>query len=185
MASDYGLNFGFRRSDESMATREGRFKTPATGDPLLIGTAVQIDPANAGYMKQADANEAPLSGAHGLLVQEESHIPDLFNQVLMNGHDSYDLGLAKKDQLSVIWAGVGTKVWFRNTAAYNRGGRSKDEVLIVDLTGVSVGDQLGWNGSKWVKSDGTTTPHWLTVTAVSAGSDPDGPGAYAEAVVTF
>jgi hypothetical protein len=175
MASDYGLNFGFRRSDESMATREGRFKTPATGNPLRIGTAVEIDPAEPGYMKQSAADAAPVSGLRGLLVQEESHL-QVIGTFDVPGHDSYDLGLAKLDQLSVIWAGVGTKVWFRNTAAYSRGTRSKAAVTMVDLTGVNVGDQLGWDGSKWVKSD-VDTPGWLTVTATSTD--------YCEAVVTF
>lgn len=175
MASDYGLNFGFRRSDESMATREGRYKTPATGTALRMGTAVEIDGATPGYMKQSAANAAPVTGLRGLLVQEESHIFGVFDVL---GHDSYDLGVAKLDQLSVIWAGVGTKVWFKNTPAYSRGARSKPAVTMVDLTGVAVGDSLGWDGAKWVKADGTTVPKWLTVTVVS-GTD------YCEAVVTF
>lgn len=177
MASDYGLNFGFRRSDESMATREGRFKTPATGNALRIGTVVELDAATPGYLKQSATNPAPVSGLRGLLVQEESHITGLFDMV---GHDSYDLGLAKLDQLSVMWAGVGTKVWFRNTAAYSRAGRTKPAVTIVDLTGVAVGDQLAWDGAKYIKTNGTTlTNGLLTVTAVSTATG------YCEAVVTF
>lgn len=182
MASDYGLNFGFRRSDESMATREGRFKTPASGNPLLQGIAVQLDPATPGYLKKCAANATPLSGLHGLLVQEESHIPDLFNQVLANGHDSIDLGTTKLDQLSVMWAGVGSKVWFKNTPAYSRGTRAKGAVTLVDVTGVAVGDQLGWDGSKWVKATGSVVA-WLTVTAVSGTAATA--GAYVEAVLTF
>lgn len=182
MASDYGLNFGFRRSDESMATREGRFKTPATGTALLQGSAVQLDPATPGYLKKCAANAVPVTGLTGLLVQEESHIPDRFNEVLLLGHDSYDLGSCKLDQLSVMWAGVGTKVWFRNTAAYARGTRSKAAVTLVDVTGVAVGDPLIWDGSKWVKGDGDPVA-WLTVTAVSGTAATA--GAYVEAVVTF
>lgn len=181
MASDYGLNFGFRRSDESMATREGRFKTPLAGNPLLQGSAVQLDPATPGYLKQVTAAVAPVSGLHGLLVQEESHIPDLFNRIDVIGHDSYDLGLCKKDQLSVMWAGVGTKVWYRNTAAYSRGVRSKAAVTVVDVTGVGIGDSLAWDGSKWIKATGATG--WLTVTAVTGTGATA--GAYVEAVVTF
>lgn len=177
MASDYGLNFGFRRSDESMAIREGRHKTPASGTALLLGTAVQIDPANPGYLKQAAANAPAISGFCGLLVQEESHLGSIFEAAPMLGHDSIDLGTAKKDQLSTIWSGDGTKVWFRNTEAYDRGGRTKDAVAMVNLTGVAVGDYLGWNGTQWVESDGTTTPHWLIVTLVATD--------YCEAVLTF
>jgi len=175
MASDYGLNFGFRRSDESMATREGRFKTPATGDPLLLGTAVELDPANPGFLKVSAADAAPITGLRGLLVQEESHISGVFETGLL-GHDSLDLGTAKKDQLSTMWAGVGTKVWFKNTPAYNRGTRSKGAVQMVDLTGVAVGDSLGWNGTRWAKA-ADAAGAWLTVTNVSTD--------YCEAVVTF
>jgi len=178
MASDYGLNFGFRRSDESMATREGRFKTPATGNPLRIGTAVEIDPAVPGYLKASASGADGVSGLRGLLVQEEQHIGSIFD--LANGttygHDSLDLGLAKLDQLSVMWAGIGTKVWFKNTPAYNRGTRSKPAVSIVDLTSVVVGGSLGWNGTKWISATGADV--WFTVTHV-VGTD------YCEAVLTF
>lgn len=177
MASDYGLNFGFRRSDESMATREGRFKTPATGTALLIGTAVELDAATPGYLKACAASSAPVTGLRGLLVQEESHLGSVFDAVPYLGHDSLDLGTAKKDQLSVMWAGVGTKVWMRNTALYTRGSRSKAAVNFVDLTGVAVGDSLGWNGTRWAEANGTTVLSWLTVTNVSTD--------YCEAVVTF
>lgn len=92
------------------------------------------------------------------------------------GHDSLDLGTAKKDQLSVMWAGVGSKIWFKNTGAYSRGTRSKDAVQMVDLTGVAVGDSLGWNGTRWAEA-ASAAAAWLTVTNVSTD--------YCEAVVTF
>ena len=172
MASDYGLNFGFRRSDESMAIREGRQKTPASGNPLHLGTAVELDGANPGYLKQSAAATKPISGMHGLLVQEESHLTNALVDVA--GHDSYDLGWAKKNQLSTIWAGNGTKVWFKNTPAYSRGDRSKAAVTMVDLTGVAIGDFLGWDGTKWVES---ADAGWLAVTLVATN--------YVEAVLTF
>lgn len=174
MASDYGLNFGFRRSDETLSTREGRFKTPADAD-LRVGTAVEIDPANAGYMKQADANAAPTTGLSGLLVQEEDHVFGLFDTPV---HDSLSRGMAKRDKYSIIWSGQGVKVWFRNTDEYSRGGRNADAVEMVTLADLAVGDSLGWDGSKWVESDGgATVPDWLTVTAVGSDS--------VEAVLTF
>lgn len=173
MASDYGLNFGFRRSDESMATREGRFKTPATGTPLRQGTAVSIDPANPGYLKASSSGAAPVSGLRGILVQEESHIYSAFTE---QAHDSYSLGVTKNDSHAVMWAGIGTKVWFRNTPARDRFGRHADAVTMVDLTGVGVGDSLGWDGTKWHKAAGAADA-WLTVTNVSTD--------YCEAVVTF
>lgn len=177
MASDYGLNFGFRRSDESMAVREGRHKTPSTGTPLLQGTAVQIDPANPGYMMQSPANPVPLTGFHGLLVQEDAHLFSIHEPLW---RDTYQLGTTKLNKLSVIWSGAGTKVWFKNTAAETRfDGQNYDAVNIVNLTGVDVGDGLGWNGTQWVVTDATTTNAWLTVTLVNATA------AYCEAVLNF
>lgn len=174
MASDYGLNFGFRRSDESMATREGRHKTPKAGNQLRQGIAVELDPATPGYLKVCAADAPPVSGLRGVLVQEESHIGSVFDGSTY-GHDSLDLGLCKRDQLSVMWAGVGTKFWFRNTDAYARGDRNRDAVEMVTEGGLVVGDQIGWDGAKWVEKAGAAA--WLTVTAVSAD--------YVEAVCTF
>lgn len=180
MASDYGLNFGFRRSDEHVSVREGRNKTPASGSALLLGAAVQLDPSSLGYLKKCAANAPAVTGLCGVLVQEESHIYGLFD---LQSHDSIDLGSAKLDQLSTMWSGAGVKVWLKNTAAYSRPPRSKGAVTIVDVTSVAVGDHLGWDGSKWVKSDGSTTPHWMTVTAVSGSAATS--TAYCEAVLTF
>lgn len=176
MASDYGLNFGFRRSDETLANREGRFRTPPDGD-LRQGTAVMIDPDEPGFLKECPANQAAVTGLTGLLVQEESHLGSVFSAAPFLGHDSLDLGTTKNDQPAVMWGGPGTKVWLKNTPAYNRGGRSKAAVTVVDLTGVGLGDQLGWDGSKFVKADVDTTG-WMTVTNVS-GTD------YCEAVLSF
>lgn len=183
MASDYGLNFGFRRSDESNATREGRYKTPASGSALLLGAAVMIDSANPGRLKKAGANQAAIRGFTGILVQEESHLPSIFGAPGPGlGHDSIDLGAAKLDQLSVMWGGP-SKIWVRNTPAYARGSRSKAAVSLFTPTTVTVGDSLGWDGSKWLHVDGTTiTKAWMTVTLLDtsvSGSE------YFEAVLNF
>lgn len=162
MASDYGRNFGFRRSDESVRTSEGRFRTPATGAALLIGTAVTIDPDNKGYLKVAPASADVVPGVTGLLVQEESHWSTIYEVGVL---DSFALGTAKKNFLSVVTTGPGTKVWFKNTTADNRiDGRATPGVTMVDLAGVKVGDQLGWNGTRFVKS---ATNAWMTVTDVN------------------
>lgn len=147
MASDYGLNFGFRRSDESLRVSEGRVRTPATGAPLLLGTCVEIDPANAGYLRQAAAGAAPRTGICGLLVQEESHIDSIYDAQVK---DSFDLGVAKLNTLSVITNGPGTKVWFKNTPAQNRlDGRTIAPVTIFVVAGIAVGVRLRWNGTQW------------------------------------
>lgn len=169
MASTYGLNFGFRRSDESVRVSEGRFRTPATGAALLIGTAVQVDPANAGFLK-ACASAAPIiPGYSGLLVQEESHFGSIYGQDV-SLYDSFAHGIAKKNQLSVITTGAGVKVWFKNTTGSTRAdGRVTSTVTIVTLTGVGLGDTLGWNGTTWVKTT-TAAEAWMTVTNVNVAN---------------
>lgn len=168
MASDYGLNFGFRRSDESSRVSEGRVRTPV-GSSLRLGTAVEIDPADPDYLRQAASNAVPRTGVCGMLLQEEDWDFSIYESVI---HDSFGKGIARPDRLSVITNGAGTKVWFKNTPAQTRAdGRTVDAVTIVDLTGVVVGDQLGWNGTTWVKVDGTTiTNAFFEVTKVDAAN---------------
>jgi hypothetical protein len=163
MASDYGRNFGFRRSDEVVRVSEGRFRTPASGAALLIGTAVTVDPANKGFLKPAAASADVVPGVTGLLVQEEAHWNSIYE---VHALDSNYLGVAKKNTLSVITTGAGTKVWFKNTTAASRlDGRQTPGVSLVDFTGgIAVGDTLGWNGTRFVKS---ATNVWMTVTDVN------------------
>lgn len=176
MASEYGLNFGFRRSDESIRRSEGRFKTPVAST-LKIGTAVEIDPASPGYLKQSATNAVAVPGKSGLLVQEENHIRGTYDVM---GYDSFDNGVAKADTLSVITFGSGTKVWFKNTTTTTRAdGRVVTGVTMFTAAGLAVGERLGWDGSKWVESDGTTIPHWAVVTLIDVS------GGYVEAVLTF
>lgn len=176
MASDYGLNFGFRRSDESLRVSEGRFRTPASGPILLQGTCVEIDPAAPGFLRVGAANVAPRTGTCGLLVQEEVWDRSFYEREVV---DSFELGKTKKNRLSVLTNGAGVKVWFQNTAAQTRAdGRVIDSVTIVNLTGVAVGDQLGWSGTTWVKVDGTTiTEGHMEVTEVDTAKG------YVEAVL--
>lgn len=148
MASDYGLNFGFRRSDESVRVSEGRVKTPATGPLLLLGTAVTIDAANPGYLKVAPTGAHPLTGVTGLLVQEEIWDRNIYERQRV---DSFVLGVAKPNRLSVITNGPGTKIWLKNTAAQDRAdGRHIDAVTMFVATNVAVGRGLAWNGTAFV-----------------------------------
>ncbi len=173
MASDYGLNFGFRRSDESMATAEGRFKTPAGGSALKLGTAVEIDPASAGYVKTSATATTPVVGFHGLLVQEDSH---LFDYYARDWKDSSDLGLAKKNTLCIIRSGAGTKVWFKNTAETTSGdGTVTAAVSMFTQGSLAVGDLLTWNGTVWVET--ASANPWLKVTHVETD--------FLEAVLVF
>lgn len=176
MASDYGLNFGFRRSDETMRVAEGRFRTPA-GSSLVMGTCVEVDPAEPGYMRQGAANAAPRTGICGLLLQELDWDFSIYETSIV---DSYDKGVARPGRLSVITNGSGVKVWFRNTAQINRAdGRVIPARTLVDFTGgIDLGDQLGWNGTAWAVVDGATVTeaHMEVV-------DVDNDGEYLEATL--
>ena len=127
-------------------------------------------------LKAAAADEVGAGGSVGLLVQEEQFIGSFYAKDTGN-YDSFDLGVAKNNTLSVIWAGPGTKVWFKNTAATTRlDGRTTSAVTMFTPTGLVIGDYLKWDGSKYV--EGLVTNSMLRVTAI------DIPNAYVEAVLT-
>jgi hypothetical protein len=167
MASNYGLNFGFLRSDESVRVSEGRFRTPV-GSALAIGTPVTIDPANAGFVKAAVAAVGPLTGVTGLLLQELDWNQSIY-QTEPDYIDSFMLGIARPNRLSIITGGAGTKVWYKNTPGLTRAdGRVIAPVTMVLLTGVAVGDQLEWDGTKFIKHAAGAA--WATVTATNGST---------------
>lgn len=182
MASDYGLNFGFRRSDESMRVAEGRQRTPDAD--LLLGTCVEIDPANPGIMRQGAANVVARTGSCGLLLQELDWDFSIYESSIT---DSFDKGVARRNRQAVITSGAGVKVWFKNTATINRAdGRVIPARSLVNFatdgaggaTTLAIGDQLGWDGTQWVKVDGVTlTEAHMEITEV------DTDGEYVEAVL--
>jgi hypothetical protein len=155
MASNYGPHFGVRRLDDNNATREGRYKTPASGNRLLLGTAVEMDFANAGYMKQS-ANASTLkTGVSGLLIYED--------QFLANGPigtinapvrwDTTFNAYAQLGRYAVITSGAGIKVWFTNVPErVLPDGFTFPAISPVDglgAAGIALGDYLGWNGTQW------------------------------------
>lgn len=156
MASDYGLNFGFRRSDESMAVREGRQRVPAAGT-FKQGDYVSFDPANPGFLKKAAGGQTPETGYTGLLVQEEAWDRSIYGRQVL---DSFGLDEVLNSRQAIIWSGPGTKVWFRNTPAVTRvDGRSVAAVTKVDFTGgLAVGDGLVWDGAKYAKAGAGVEP---------------------------
>lgn len=165
--SDYGLNFGFLRSDESSrSAAEGRFKTPA-GSAYLLGTMVEIDPAAPGFIRQSAANAAVVTGYAGLLLQELEFDRSIYESDA-SLVDTLMKGVAKPNRLAVITSGAGTKVWFKNTSTVTRAdGRVVAGRTMATLTGVAVGDNLGWDGTRWVAVNGTTvTNAVMKVTAV-------------------
>jgi hypothetical protein len=153
-----------------MAWAEGRYKTPAGGSALKLGTAVEIDPANAGYLKVSATGQTPVTGYHGLLVQEDSHLSTLYDRPWK---DTADLGLAKKDTLAILRGGAGTKVWLKNTAQYTSpDGTVTPAVAMFTQGSIAVGENLTWNGTLWVEGGA-----WMRVTHVETD--------YLEAVLLF
>jgi hypothetical protein len=181
MADDYGLNFGFRRSGESMSVREGRLSVPATGT-FTQGDLVTLDAANAGFLKKAPSSQPALTGITGLLVQEDANLFDSIYNRIGPGilHDSYDLGRIINGRLAIIWSGAGVKFWVANTVDTTRpDGTDVPAVTKLDFTthAVAIGDPVGWDGTKYVAINGGVTGVVGTATFVSED------GTYAEIVL--
>lgn len=173
MASNYGPKFGFRRSDESLSVREGRYTVP---DPvpagMVQGAAVVLPTGGTngslpGELALGGADAVLGPGLGGILVQEEQHL-QVDEYDAFTSYDDSTAGSVRPGRLAISWCGSGVKVWFKND------GGAGD--LLAELP--SVGDQLGWDGSAWEAT--TTTEKFLVVTEVS-GADVD--SAYVEAVV--
>jgi hypothetical protein len=150
MASNYGLNFGFRVSDESYRSGNvGDFMVPTTGI-FTQGMVVEVDPANPGYIKKSAADAPVEPSFRGLLIQEDSFLHDIHtNQV----KSSVDLAAVRNGALCSIWTGAGIQVWLKNTKATARlGQRPAAAVDIVVAVGLNVGDFLSWDGAKFVKA---------------------------------
>lgn len=176
MASNYGLNFGFLRSDEAVRVAEGRFRVP-TGVAWQLGTAVEVDPATPGYLKVSAANSAPVTGYAGLLLQEMEMFRSIYDSAV-GLMDTHMMGVAKPANLAIITNGAGTKVWFKNTPAENRlDGRVIAAKTMWATAGVTVGTNLGWDGTKWVALGGGVTSAYMKATFVDVAKN------YVEAVL--
>ena len=169
MASDYGVNFGFRKSDESVRNSEGRYRTPITGAVLLQGTLVTIDNAAPGFLKVAPANSPLLTGITGLLLQEEAQFRTVYENPIAD-IDSFYLGVTYPNRLSVITSGAGVKIWLKNTTAQTRAdGRVIAAVTMFDPTSVVLGATLAWNGTEYVESASNAVAVVTAVNTVASG----------------
>lgn len=145
--SDYGLNFGFRRSEPSV--REGRLRVPLTGT-LYQGDLVTYDKDAPGFLKLAAATSALQPGFTGLLEQEEGWDISAFGAPNV---DSFSKGKALNGKPAVIHSGAGNKVWLKNTPTQTRfDGRVIAARTIITMAGVTaIGDELEWSGTAWIK----------------------------------
>ena len=154
----YGRHFGMRSFENIV--RDGRFRVPASGNPLLIGAPVMLDASNAGYLKAATEATAPGQNC-GLVVFE--HIQNKSDALTTNHDDPYNkvpLGVYAQ-----MIHGPGAKVWFRNQPAKTLyDGRVRAAVTMLDdgsggamdLSTLAPGDALVPDGAgRFRKSDGT------------------------------
>lgn len=160
----YTRFFGMRSFENIV--RDGRFRTPA-GSNWLIGTPVTIDPANAGFLKEATADEAP-SAVCGVLVFEHIQMPGL-DPALSTGADMVTVPGGRYAQMV---HGAGAKVWFKNV---------DDEVLYdgrplvggalladsVDVSALALGTGLSPDGAGKYAATGVGDVAWLTVEQVN------------------
>lgn len=168
MASNYGPHFGVRRLDEDMAIREGRFKTPATGSALLLGTAVELDFTNPGFMRQAAAGRRVEPGVAGILIYEDQFLHKGSGAASIDATgrvDTSDLAYAGVGRYAVVTTGSGVKCWFKNVAARTApDGKAYPAITpVAGLAALALGAYLGWNGTQWAAVAAEADAWWRVV----------------------
>ena len=174
--SDYGVNFGFRRMDETLAVREGRLKVPVAGT-FRQGDLVARDAAT-GFLRIGANNEPAIVGMTGLLIQEEGWDFSIYGE--SGVVDSYNMSKVRNNRLAQVVSGQGIKFWLRNNAQIVNPDRTIAAVTIVTVASLAVGDYLGWDGSKWAETATAAYQH-AVCTAVSGATT----SGYAEAVLLY
>ena len=173
---DYGLNFGYRRSGGDSAVREGRFRVPKNAElaaAMRQGSLVTVDPDEPGYLKLAPSGSKIVPGFCGLLIQHDGPTQSYFDAP---ERDSHALGGVKAGNLAVIQAGAGEKIWLKNTPKKTLfGGREIAARTVITATGLVIGDELTWDGTKFIKKAGSVA----SVAKVTATNGTD----YAEAIL--
>ncbi len=149
--SDYGYNFGFRRSSDTNRITESRLRAPANS-ALLLGTMVEQDFANPGFLKQSALNAKLVSGVSGLLLQELEWYRSIY-QSPADLVDSYMKGVAKPNMLAIITSGDGVKFWVKNTPAVTRADGRQIAARTIVSSAIAAGNQVGWDGSQWVPAN--------------------------------
>lgn len=171
--TNYGPNFGFRRSGGDSATREGKYLVPAEVQ-LRQGQVVEIDKAKPGYVKLAPADTVLRAGWSGLLIQEEGWNGDVFEAPQ---HDTHDMGFIRPNMRCAIWTGAGLLIWVKNTEALDRPGRTIPARTML-AAGLAVGDDVAWDGSKFVKATADNVIGRVSKVAGAVGTE------YAEIVLS-
>lgn len=158
----YTRNFGMRSFENIVRT--GRFRVPASGTPLKIGSPVMIDPANPGRLKAAVVNADPIAGCGVLVYEHIQNKSDALTTVSDAPYDVVPLG-----QYAQMVHGPGAKVWFRLTAdrtLYDGRTQTGYNPFAAAVSTFAPGDNLSPDASgKYV--EGGTKP-WFTVEQANA-----------------
>lgn len=170
-------NFGIRRFTNLV--REGRFRAPASGTELRLGTLVEIDSTDTDRIRQASAVAVSAGGNTavelcGLLWYE--HDSQTYEGVAA-GTLMQDFDTAPNGRMVQVLHGKGAKVTFRNTAdsttepGLNYSNTRAAVTMVTGLGGatptIEVGNLLGWNNtSKAFEATSTVAEAVLRVTAV-------------------
>jgi hypothetical protein len=168
--------------------REGRFRAPASGTELRLGTLVQIDAADTDRIEQADADVGDGAGIGGggdvrttlcgILWYE--HDSQTFNDPRFGGAAGQlpqDLDTAPNDRMVQVLHGPGAKVWLRNTAldttepGLNYPASRAAVTMVNNIGAVAVGDLLGWDPTGYWAVTTNADEAFLRVTAL----DTNGP----------
>lgn len=172
----YHRDFGMRSFENTV--RNARFRAPSTGNDIIIGAPVVIDPDNPGRFKRAAEAEAPGSDCGIAIYEHIQNKSDNLTTYLDPPYDKVPLG-----QYAQILHGVGVKVWFKNSAGKTLyDGRTQAGHTMVtngtagtgaDLSTLKPGDGLVPDGNGfWRKTDGSGTADvggaaWLIVEQVN------------------
>lgn len=180
-SSNATRNFGFRRFVNLV--REGTYRSPASGDALILGTAVEIDASDTARIRQSTvATGIGGSGVAGQFIGVlwYEHDSQTFNDPRFGGaagQSPVDLDYAPNERMVQVLYGAGAKVWFRNTEANTTEGglnypSTRDEVIMVEDLGfhgtsdLAVGDFLGWDESAGIWGRTTVDKAVFRVTKV-------------------
>ena len=171
--SGYGPSFGMLQSDFAQTFGEnGDYLAPA-GTDLKQGEVVDVNFATGEVAR--GATDLPLkAGARGIVVQEEAHIASIWDSEYPTVARYENI---KGGQRVILRGGSGLRFWLKNRVASNpAGGAPVAARTIINLTGVTLGGSIGWDGTSWVNATGDVEPI-ATVNKLDAGA------AYVEATL--
>ena len=164
----YSRNFGMRSFENIV--RNGRFRAPKSGDPIVIGAPVILDPATPGFFKAATAAAAP-NAAAGIALYEHIQAKGV-DTSLVSTHDA-PFNQVPAGQYAQIIHGKGAKVWFKNTAdktLYDGRTQKGGSLIATALGSLTIGAGLVPDGLGKFKVAGAGEAAWLTIEQINTST---------------